>query len=472
MRIMVVDDEPLINQYIVQCIRNADPESEIIDAVTSGAKALARMEQTPVDLVFADITMPKMDGIELLREIKQRDPSVSVIMLTCHDEFEYARAAMQHQASNYILKNEVSVERIRAVLEEMRRGREAHRAKGAAQQISRNHYLRRLVEQDPDLQPIRESALRANHIDLSGRAFVVAVFRNSEERWKRIQEKLADGFENPLLYAYSSQEVYLLANIRREDGAVPALLADADGSSRVHYHLERLQQAFAEAAADRDSRFYQSPAVDAPAETRIRQAEGYIMRATLAMAEQETAKGCAEIRGLMDYAGRQQVPVPFLKDALVQLLDGMRAKLGVEVQELQDGIAQSRTCAQLLSLVQQGMDLLRGQGKVYSAPIQRAVDYIGVHYAEDISLNTVADFVYLNRDYLSRQFKKEVGVNFSEFLMRIRLKRARRLLETTNMRISDIALSVGITNMSYFSTVFHKTFGCKPNDIRKQKKTE
>ena len=100
MKIMVVDDEPLINQYIVQCIRNADPENEIIGAVTSGAAALRKMEETPPDLVFADITMPKMDGIELLREIKKRDPSISVIMLTCHDDFEYARAAMQNRASN------------------------------------------------------------------------------------------------------------------------------------------------------------------------------------------------------------------------------------------------------------------------------------------------------------------------------------------------------------------------------------
>src|SRR5699024_2396393 len=170
MKIMVVDDEPLINQYIVQCIRNADPESEIVGAVTSGAKALKKLEETPADLVFADITMPKMDGIELLREIKKRDPSISVIMLTCHDDFEYARAAMQNRASNYILKNEVSVEQIRAVLQEVEHNRKERSAKGVAQQISRNSYLRRLAEQDISVQPIREGDLRANHIYLADRA--------------------------------------------------------------------------------------------------------------------------------------------------------------------------------------------------------------------------------------------------------------------------------------------------------------
>ena len=108
----------------------------------------------------------------------------------------------------------------------------------------------------------------------------------------------------------------------------------------------------------------------------------------------------------------------------------------------------------------------------YSVAIRKAVDHIHHHYAEDLSLNTVADVVFLNRDYLSRQFKKEVGVNFSEYLMKVRMKQARRLLENSSLRISEVACSIGIMNVSYFSTVFHKTFGCKPNDVRKSKQEE
>lgn len=483
MKIMVVDDEPLINQYIVQCIRGADPENEIIGAVTSGAKALAMLEDNPADLVFADITMPKMDGIELLREIKKRDPSISVIMLTCHDDFEYARAAMQNRASNYILKNEVSVELIRSVLEEFKRGRKEHSAKGVAQQISRNNYLRRLAEQDGSVQPIRESDLRSNHIYLSADAFVVVAFRNSEHNIRLMQQMLTNGFENPLFYAYSEQEMFLLVNLRRtedrplQDGDVAPLfqaheneMEDVTGFSRVHYHLERLQLAFAEAIADQDARFYGASAQQGEAEQAIRQIEMYIMRATICMEEGEIAKGCAAIETMMEQARQQHVRVFFLKEALLQMFAGIRAKLGVGLEEVEHGVRYSRTFAEMSACVQQGLDLLRGQGRRYSAAIQKAIDYIGFHYAEDISLNTVAEFVYLNRDYLSRQFKKEVGVNFSEHLMSLRMKEAKRLLETTSMRISDIALHVGITNMSYFSTVFHKIFGCKPNDVRKQKK--
>ena len=104
MKIIVVDDEPLVKQYIVQCVRDAGGENEITAAVTSGAKVLQEMKANPVDVVFADITMPKMDGIELLQELRRQYPSTAVIMLTCHDDFEYARAAMQNGAKDYILK--------------------------------------------------------------------------------------------------------------------------------------------------------------------------------------------------------------------------------------------------------------------------------------------------------------------------------------------------------------------------------
>ena len=73
MKIIVVDDEPLVKQYIVQCVRDAGGENEITAAVTSGAKVLQEMKTNPADVVFADITMPKMDGIVLgcSRKIKR-----------------------------------------------------------------------------------------------------------------------------------------------------------------------------------------------------------------------------------------------------------------------------------------------------------------------------------------------------------------------------------------------------------------
>lgn len=475
MRIMVVDDEPLIGQYIAQCIREADDAAELVGVVTSGAKALKALETETVDLVFADVTMPKMDGIELLRRIKQAYPSVNVIMLTCHDDFGYVRAAMQNQAADYILKNEVSPALIRTLLERLYASKKEELAQGEERRISRNSYLRRVLENDPAVLPIRESELRANHIYLENRAFVALCFRSEEENLHVMQEMQADGFENPLFYAYSEKEMLLLMNLcRSEEARAEELFArygsrmtDVVGRSRVHHHLEGLQAALFEAVADRDHAFYRSAERAADPKVALAQINQHIMRALVRIGDGDLHGGCNEIERLLIAAERGRPPVTALKDAVGQLLAGIQSKTGLTLSTAGQ-IERSRSFAEMEADVQEVLTILRGQGRLYSAPIRKALDYIGFHFAEDISLNLVADFVYLNRDYLSRQFKKEVGVNFSEYLMNLRMQRARQLLETTNLRISDVAMSVGITNLSYFSTVFHKAFGCKPNELRKK----
>ena len=103
-----------------------------------------------------------------------------------------------------------------------------------------------------------------------------------------------------------------------------------------------------------------------------------------------------------------------------------------------------------------------------SAAICKAVDYIERHFGEDLTLNTVADHVFLNREYLSRQFKKEIGMNFSEYLLEHRLREALRLLRGTELRIGEVADRVGLPNVSYFTSVFKKQYQMTPTEARKR----
>lgn len=480
MKILVVDDEPLINQYIVQCIRKADPAAEIVGAVTSGAKALQKLEEISADLVFADITMPKMDGIQLLGKIKKQYPTTDVIMLTCHDDFAYARAAIQNQASNYILKNEVNPASLREVLDHIRTSHKEKNTERATSHISRNQYLRYLIENDPSILPVKESDLRENHIYLDNRAFAVFLFYSDAKNIQTVQDRLPEGSENPLFYDYENGDMLLLLNLSTQETAgalksfhdIEKQLYGAAGLSAVHHHLESLQRAIREAFRDRDQRFYQFSEQTMKADISAAKLEPYIMRAIIKIEDQAIEEGCAEIEKLLLFSQEQHPSVSLLKSLMAQTLVGIHDKLGLSCEGLEKHIIDSRTFPDFYTCVNGYLNQLRQSGKRYSEPIRKALDYIGFHYAEDISLNTVADFVYLNRDYLSRQFKKEVGVNFSEYLTSLRMKRAKHLLETTNIRISDVALSVGMSNMSYFSTVFHRSFGCTPHEARKQSKDE
>ena len=125
---------------------------------------------------------------------------------------------MQNRASNYILKNEVSVELMRAVLDEVRRGRKERSAKGMVQQISRNTICVALWSRMTACSQSGESDLRANHIYLSDRTFVVFVFQDGEQNVKASAGKFNRwSGKTPCFITITSRKMYLMVNIQREE---------------------------------------------------------------------------------------------------------------------------------------------------------------------------------------------------------------------------------------------------------------
>ncbi|MDR9852429.1 response regulator [Paenibacillus sp. VCA1] len=94
--------------------------------------------------------------------------------------------------------------------------------------------------------------------------------------------------------------------------------------------------------------------------------------------------------------------------------------------------------------------------------------YLENHYAEDISLQDMAARFFLSREYISRRFKQEFGVNISDFLAGVRIEKAKLLLLNPQLRIAQIAEMVGYQDEKYFSKVFKKQEGRTPNEYRKE----
>lgn len=94
--------------------------------------------------------------------------------------------------------------------------------------------------------------------------------------------------------------------------------------------------------------------------------------------------------------------------------------------------------------------------------------YLENHYAEDISLQDMAARFFLSREYISRRFKQEFGVNISDFLAGVRIEKAKLLLLNPQLRIAQVAEMVGYQDEKYFSKVFKKQEGQTPNEYRKE----
>lgn len=104
----------------------------------------------------------------------------------------------------------------------------------------------------------------------------------------------------------------------------------------------------------------------------------------------------------------------------------------------------------------------------HAQSVQRALDYMEAHYAEQLTLTRIADESFLSPHHFSRVFKQVTGIPPWDYLTQLRIEQAKRRLKRTNDTITTIALDVGFCDGSYFAKVFRKREGCSPSVFRQQ----
>ncbi|QHI35471.1 Oxygen regulatory protein NreC [Kordia antarctica] len=104
MKLLICDDHSLVSEGIELMLQNSSETFEI-HIVTSGKEALQFLQAQSVDVLILDISMPEMDGLEVLDALKAKELVVHVLMLTMHNQIEYIKKAMSKGAKGYILKN-------------------------------------------------------------------------------------------------------------------------------------------------------------------------------------------------------------------------------------------------------------------------------------------------------------------------------------------------------------------------------
>jgi two-component system response regulator YesN len=101
-------------------------------------------------------------------------------------------------------------------------------------------------------------------------------------------------------------------------------------------------------------------------------------------------------------------------------------------------------------------------------PITDIVKYIDQNYPSDLSLQEVAGKFYVSREYVSRKFKQEYGINFTDYIGTVRIEKAKLLLQNPHLKLTQISEMVGFHDVKYFSKVFKKQVGVTPKDYRAQ----
>jgi two-component system response regulator YesN len=119
-KILLVDDDIEMLQGLVNIIRWEDYGFTIAGTAESGLDALNIISSAMPDVVMTDITMPVMDGLELIREAKKFKPDIKSIIISCHEEFNYAKEAIRLEADEYIIKHTLTEEELIRVINKLK----------------------------------------------------------------------------------------------------------------------------------------------------------------------------------------------------------------------------------------------------------------------------------------------------------------------------------------------------------------
>ena len=131
LKVLIVEDEELIRTGLVRAVDWASMDAEVVGTAANGEEGLAAFRKLAPDLILTDLKMPKMDGLEMVRQIREEGSRVMVIILTAYDTFSYAQSAIRLGAVDFLVKPfhdgeiENAVARVRQAAEEENRQKQA-----------------------------------------------------------------------------------------------------------------------------------------------------------------------------------------------------------------------------------------------------------------------------------------------------------------------------------------------------------
>ncbi|PYI52036.1 helix-turn-helix domain-containing protein [Paenibacillus flagellatus] len=504
-KLIIAEDEPMVRRTIRNKVDWGRLGFEIVAEAENGEDALQLIREHEPDLVIADIVMPFMDGIELLKTARAEGRETRFLMLTCMNEFEYARQALEHGASAYVLKASMDMESLAEALRKIRRELESRTELLELKSRTKLYAYEQLLPQlwERLYAPANDAGLPAS-ADAERGELVVRPVAGSEYVWigvflssrpdRCLEEVERPGFSvaGPLagLTAYCQSGVTTVfafagrppkwngpSALDRGGGASSTLLTGVNGRAvpvaELPHAWARLLQ-----AADRlwyDNRvgvIYED--LQGQPKAAPPQLSWVYEKELLREFEQAKLEACTKtLEAMWEEQRRLLYPLVLVKSAalhLDQVLARIAGRPAIPARELLEAASFADMKARFerrLSLYMHHYATSEGSPTDHEE-INKIIAYIRQNYDAPLTLKSLSRYVSMEEHYVSRLFKKKVGESLIHYLQQYRVEKAKALLTETDLSIGDVGRSVGFANDNYFNKIFKRTTGLTPSEFRKR----
>ena len=434
-KMLVVDDEFSIREGL-KAFDWASIGVEIPDMAENGLVALWKLQQMPYDLVLTDIRMPILDGLELVKQVARDYPSVAVVVLTVHSDFENVRTCLRNKVADFFIKpveQEELVSSMKAIIERMDKVKKTReRDKNLDWRVGvkirhlRHDFIREIFE-----RPMSKEALLENadycEILLEGDKFTIGFLE-------------PDKNPLPLSNATDSRKLAWFGLDR--------ILFEAVEGRGYGYHYVDFESfecciIFTNAEIQGDRQKLSNAAIE------IRNCIytlNNLIGSSYSWGIGQTVEKVTDIYGSA-VAAKMSLWSDHSKNSIVFL---EHFEKQVHIKKTEEEV-----------ILQEPVDDLSG-----NLIVSKALAYIHEHYIEHISLADIANHVYIHPGYLSMLFKKITGKNFSFYLMEYRILKAKELLKDPANKVAQVARMVGYEDAAYFTRIFKQLVSSTPFEYK------
>lgn len=483
--ILIVDDEKYEGILIEKCVNWESEGFHIIGNVQCAEDALKLMEKQVPDIVYTDINMPRIDGLELSRRIRDTYPAVRIVIVTGYREFEYAREAIHIGVEEFLLKPIQSDELLAAAMK------------------LREQILKKREQQSKDVEKLSEYQIQLwKNNGVRGVLLIMnledhdMLLKLLEIMNKTIGEKKYGYFfleKNKIFFVIEeTPEIKDLLGTAFEqitelgkDGMVAASVSSyygkIDDSPKI---LSECEEALVDTMRDERKTliFYEDYIEYMQQISHSYPVNFDRYRIAVKSGDQEEAVAFIDhyleqyiFDGPLMISQLRNLGVLIFHNTISVLKESNKHFDNEEQVKILENISGINTlqefCRTLYTLIEETIQTV-SQNVGGNTVAQKAQEYIEQNLdREKLSLNLIASNLFVNSSYLSRIFKQTTGESITKYIMRKRVEKSMELFDNTDLKVYEVAAAVGMPDAHYFGTSFKKYTGKTVNEYKSKNRT-
>lgn len=519
--VFLVDDEPIVLEGIRSKIDWESSGFTFVGEATDGEIALSMILELKPDILITDIKMPFMDGLQLAETIKKSQPWIKIIILSGHDEFDYAKKAISIGIEDYLLKPFTSEEVLKALKKaaqriDSERSQLSNISRMEDELKSRNkliqkEFLNSLVHGSADMSNLMQKCdeLGINLISRYYRVMITQIksrtdnVQNQQEACSLLNSYSSAWESTVSFFHHSNRLVCIFKGLTEADldestysiaeniehivaknqdcYAVTSIGRTIEHLSDLHTSYDEAKRILEMSTVQDSNRIISSEDIQTSASSLLELKENDPLVDRIKYASKNDVSSIIEesMALISNNPGQFSVFASYILVDLIFAVSKLIERLGGDIKQINPDILKRsfvdnavqdekmfvKAMEDVLNFTLEYRDSI--DTGPYNEIILKAKKFIDEKYADqNTTLTTVASEVCLSPNHFSTIFSQKCKTTFIEYLTNVRIENAKRLLRDSELKGYDIAYECGFSDPHYFSYIFKKITGLSPREYK------